>query len=208
MDLVGHPRLYSIMGVDILLGYDEEIARLRKGIRAGVITPQEDDPRIAKRTMLVPLAEAGHAESISHNCLLIVSIPGASTPAHFERTTGCLAAIRRACDWNTGEVWVDREVFGSRIFRSDWKDHWFQALGRARRGLLFMSSEAHSPHLEWEFDRMNETFRSEDIVYILLDVTGWLKMSEHRCLENEIDKPGRKGVVSQSPADDAPVGDL
>ena len=169
MDPDGDPRLYNIIGVDILLGYDEEIARLRKGIRTGVIKSQGDDPRIAKRTVSVPLAKAGCAESISHNCLLIVSIPGASTPAHFKRAAGCLAAIRRACDWNAGEAWVDREVFGSRIFRSDWKDHWFQALSQARRGLLFMSSEAHSPHLEWEFDRMNETFRSEDIVYVLLD---------------------------------------
>ena len=44
----------------------------------------------------------------------------------------------------------------------------------------------------------------------LYDVTGWLKMYEHRRLENGIDKPGRKGVVSlpQPPADDAPIGSL
>src|SRR5262249_52782084 len=108
-------------------------------------------------------------EQFRYDCLLIVSVPGMADHHLYQTGMDCIAAIRSACGWSQREVWIDREVFGDMFLGSDWKDHWEAALRLARRGLMFISPHSHTPNLEWEFDRMNEVLRSEDIVYVIFD---------------------------------------
>ena len=91
-----------------------------------------------------------------------MSIPGASTPAHFKRAAGCLAAtfisrVRLECGRSLG-----CEVFGSESFARTGSTNRFRR--SARRGVgCCLCRPRRTAH------RMNETFRSEDIVYVLLD---------------------------------------